>query len=286
MDSTVSQFNYGMITPVIAFLMACAGSALGLRCTTRSVRMGVHGRRAAWLALGAVCIGSGIWTMHFVAMIGFTIRGAAIEYDPALTFLSLGVAVAVVFLGVFIVGYRGASPLTLGVAGVVTGGGVAAMHYIGMYGMTFAGHMSFDPVTVGLSVLIAVTAATAALWAAVSLHTLASAAAASVIMGVAVTGMHYTGMAAMSVHVDADSAVQGQSSLDLLVSLLPMVGGPILVMVVASVIVMFDPDMLIGNEPVRTQPHQTLPAHRTHRAQETHPGHGAHERPTASWPSS
>ncbi|WP_328491833.1 hypothetical protein OHS59_03145 [Streptomyces sp. NBC_00414] len=274
MNSTVSQFNYGMVTPVVAFLMACAGSALGLRCTTRSVRMGVQGRRAAWLTLGAICIGSGIWTMHFIAMIGFTIDGASIRYDPTLTFLSLGVAVAVVFLGVFIVGYRGASPLNLGVAGVITGAGVAAMHYIGMHGMQFAGHMTFDPVTVGLSVLIAVTAATAALWAAVSLHTLASAAAASVIMGVAVTGMHYTGMAAMSVHVDAGSAVQGQSSMDLLFSLIPMVGGPVLVLAVAAVIVMFDPDMLIGNEPVQSAPDQ-----------EPQSAVAADARPTASWPS-
>ncbi|KAA0941236.1 MHYT domain-containing protein [Streptomyces apricus] len=273
MNSTVSQFNYGMVTPVVAFLMACAGSALGLRCTTRSVRMGSRGRRAPWLALGAVCIGSGIWTMHFIAMIGFTVRGASIRYDPALTFLSLGVAVAVVFLGVFVVGYRGVSPLTLGTAGVVTGAGVAAMHYIGMYGMEFAGHLTFDPLTVGLSVLTAVTAATAALWAAVSLHTLASATAASVIMGVAVTGMHYIGMAAMSVHVDADSAVLGQSSLDLLVSLLPMVGGPVLVLVLAAVIVMFDPDMLIGNE---------SPDGRGARAAQAAPA--GEERPTASWP--
>jgi NO-binding membrane sensor protein with MHYT domain len=273
-NSTVSQFNYGTITPVVAFLMACAGSALGLRCTTRSVRMGSRGRRAPWLTLGAICIGSGIWTMHFIAMIGFTARGASISYDPALTFLSLGVAIAVVFLGVFVVGYRGASPLTLGVAGLVTGAGVAAMHYIGMYGMEFAGHLTFDPVTVGLSVLTAVTAATAALWAAVSLHTLASASAASVIMGVAVTGMHYTGMAAMSVHVDADAAVLGQSSLDLLVSLLPMVGGPVLLLVLAAVIVMFDPDMLIGNEPVHDQD--------VHGAQSAAPAH--EKRPTASWP--
>ncbi|MGC5561610.1 MHYT domain-containing protein [Streptomyces sp. FR-108] len=274
MNSTVSQFNYGMVTPVVAFLMACAGSALGLRCTTRSVRMGTQGRRGPWLVLGAICIGSGIWTMHFIAMIGFTIEGASIRYDPALTFLSLGVAVAVVLLGVLIVGYRGASPLTLGAAGVVTGAGVAAMHYIGMNGMKFAGHMTFDPVTVGLSVLIAVTAATAALWAAVSLHTLASAAAASVIMGVAVTGMHYTGMAAMSVHVDAASRVRGQSSMDLLFSLIPMVGGPIVVLVLAAVIVMFDPDMLVGNEPVQDA-----------RGHDPESAAVADTRPTASWPS-
>ncbi|MFD7812040.1 MHYT domain-containing protein [Streptomyces sp. NPDC059785] len=249
MNGTVSQFNYGMVTPVVAFLTTCVGSALGLRCTVRSVRKGREGRRGAWLVLGAVCIGAGIWTMHFIAMIGFTIQGAEVGYDRSTTLLSLVVAVAVVSLGVSIVGYRGTSPFVLGAAGVITGLGVAAMHYIGMSGMRFDGHMSFDAVTVGLSVLIAVVASTAALWAAVSLHTLASAAAASAIMGVAVTGMHYTGMAAMSVHVSKGAAVVDQSSVELLGFLLPMIAGPVAVLALAAVIVMFDPDMLLGDGP-------------------------------------
>lgn len=105
--ATVSDFYYGAVTPVAAYLMACLGAALGLRCTTRSLRRPQH--RARWLALGAVSIGCGIWTMHFIAMIGFSVEGALVDYDATKTLLSLVVAIAVVAVGVFLVGYRGGS---------------------------------------------------------------------------------------------------------------------------------------------------------------------------------
>ncbi|MFJ4828608.1 MHYT domain-containing protein [Streptomyces sp. NPDC088747] len=264
MNGTVSQFGFGMITPVTAFLMACFGSALGLRCTTRSLRRTYH--RGRWLALGSISIGTGIWTMHFIAMIGFSIRGASITYDTRLTFLSLGVAVAVVAVGVFTVGYRGVSRSTLAAAGIFTGVGVAAMHYLGMSSMHVDGDFSFDPVTVAVSVIIAIVAATAALWAAVSLHALWTSVAASAVMGLAVTGMHYTGMAAVSVHLNEHgSAVSSDPSVALFTFLLPVVAGPVAVLIIAASIVMFDPDMLVGqNDDSHDRPavHAPIPAGR------------------------
>ncbi|WP_133917076.1 MHYT domain-containing protein [Streptomyces sp. NBC_00582] len=245
MSATVSNFYYGAVTPVSAYLMACLGAALGLRCTTRSLRR-PH-RRAAWLALGAVSIGCGIWTMHFIAMIGFSVQGALVGYDPTKTLLSLVVAIVVVALGVFLVGHRGGSPVNLALAGTVTGLGVAAMHYLGMGAIHTNGTLHYDTPTVALSVAIAVAAATAALWAAVSIHKLWSSLGAALVMGVAVTGMHYTGMAAVSVHLTGTSAV-GQSSTNLLSFLLVMLAGPLAVLLIAAVIVMFDPDMMLGDD--------------------------------------
>ncbi|KUO12619.1 MHYT domain-containing protein [Streptomyces sp. DSM 15324] len=245
MTATVSNFYYGAVTPVSAYLMACLGAALGLRCTTRSLRR--PDRRAAWLALGAVAIGCGIWTMHFIAMIGFSVQGALVGYDTTKTLLSLVVAIVVVALGVFLVGYRGGSPLNLATAGTVTGLGVAAMHYLGMGAIHTNGTLHYDAVTVGLSVAIAIGAATAALWAAVSIHKLWSSLGAALVMGVAVTGMHYTGMAAVSVHLTGTSAV-AQSSTSLLSFLLVMLAGPLAVLLIAAVIVMFDPDMMLGDD--------------------------------------
>lgn len=136
MQGTVDGFSYGLVTPVTAFLMACLGAALGLRCTTRSLRTrGVS--RAGWLALGATSIGSGIWTMHFIAMLGFTVREAPVSYDRPLTFASLAVAVVMVGVGIFLVGYRGATRMALVTGGTITGLGVASMHYLGMAGMNF-----------------------------------------------------------------------------------------------------------------------------------------------------
>ncbi|MET7451977.1 MHYT domain-containing protein [Streptomyces sp. NPDC005574] len=245
MTATVSNFYYGAVTPVSAYLMACLGAALGLRCTTRSLRR--PQRKAGWLALGAVCIGCGIWTMHFIAMIGFSVQGALVGYDPTKTVLSLAVAIAFVAVGVFLVGYRGSSPLNLGIAGTVTGLGVAAMHYLGMAAIHTNGGLRYDTGTVALSVVIAVVAATAALWAAVSVHRLWASLGASLVMGVAVTGMHYTGMAAVSVHLTGQ-AESSQSSTNLLSFLLVMLAGPLVVLLVAAVIVMFDPDMMLSDD--------------------------------------
>ncbi|MET7653640.1 MHYT domain-containing protein [Streptomyces sp. NPDC005486] len=254
MTASVSNFYYGAATPVAAYLMACLGAALGLRCTTRSLRR-PH-RRARWLALGAVSIGCGIWTMHFIAMIGFSVQGALVGYDATKTVLSLAVAITVVAIGVFLVGYRGGSPVNLGLAGTVTGLGVAAMHYLGMAAIHTNGGLHYDMPTVALSVAIAVGAATAALWAAVSIHRLWSSLGASLVMGVAVTGMHYTGMAAVSVHLTGHSAA-AQSSTSLLSFLLLMLAGPLAVLLVAAVIVMFDPDMMLGDDQEALIPYRT-----------------------------
>ncbi|GLP67236.1 membrane protein [Streptomyces sp. TUS-ST3] len=245
MTADVSNFYYGAVTPVAAYLMACLGAGLGLRCTTRSLRR--PQRRAGWLALGSVSIGCGIWTMHFIAMIGFSVQGALVSYDATKTLLSLAVAIVVVSGGVFLVGYRGASPMTLATAGTVTGLGVAAMHYLGMAAIHTNGTLHYDTLTVIVSIAIAIGAATAALWAAVSIHTLWASLGASLVMGVAVTGMHYTGMTAVSVHLTGPSAV-ATSSAGLLSFLLVMLAGPFVVLIVAAVIVMFDPDMMLGDD--------------------------------------
>ncbi len=245
MQGTVDGFSYGLVTPIAAFLMACLGGALGLRCTTRSLgRTGSW--KPGWLALGAASIGCGIWTMHFIAMTGFSIEEVSISYDVPLTLLSLLVAIVVVGIGVFIVGYRGTGRVPLSCAGVLTGLGVAGMHYIGMWSMRMHGEFRYDPLLVGLSVVIAVVAATAALWAAVTIRGFRASLGASVIMGVAVTGMHYTGMSAMSVHLHSGEAGAGAASLSSV--LLPMLLGPLVFLLLASVVVMFDPLLVAGED--------------------------------------
>ncbi|MDT9687773.1 MHYT domain-containing protein [Streptomyces sp. P9(2023)] len=245
MQGTVDGFSYGLVTPVAAFVMACLGGALGLRCTTRSLR---HRDtfKAGWLALGATSIGSGIWTMHFIAMMGFSVDQAPISYDRPITFASLGVAILMVGIGIFIVGYRGATPLTLVTGGTITGLGIATMHYLGMAGMRLQGTIGYDTLTVALSVVIAVVAATTALWAAVSVHGFLASLGASLVMGLAVSGMHYTAMAAVNVQVHGmgDAAGSGDTATSLL---LPMLIGPAVFLLLAAVVVMFDPLLVMGD---------------------------------------
>ncbi|MFJ5306507.1 MHYT domain-containing protein [Streptomyces sp. NPDC088350] len=243
MQGTIDGFRYGAVTPVAAYLMACLGAALGLRCVVRSLH-NQESWKGGWLALGAASIGTGIWTMHFIAMIGFQVKETRIGYDVGLTVLSLAVAIVVVGVGVFAVGYRGATTGTLSAAGVITGLGVAAMHYLGMAALKLNGEIEYRTSTVALSVVIAIVAATAALWAAVSIRGFLTSLGASLVMGVAVSGMHYTGMAAVSVHLHGTSgAWTGDSPNSILI---PMLLGPIVFLVLAGVVVMFDPLLVMG----------------------------------------
>ncbi|MGW0965013.1 MHYT domain-containing protein [Streptomyces sp. NPDC002516] len=245
MNGTIDGFSYGLVTPVAAYVMACVGSALGLRCVVRTVHH-EPGWRLGWLALGASALGCGIWTMHFIAMTGFSVAETPITYDIPLTVLSLVVAIVVVSAGVFIVGQRGATRTALTVGGSITGLGVATMHYLGMFAMQLNGELRYNAFTVTLSVIIALVAATAALWAAVSVQGFIRTLGASLVMGLAVTGMHYTGMAAVSVHLHntIGAAVTGQEGSSLL---LPMLLGPILFLILAAAIVMFDPVLILGD---------------------------------------
>ncbi|MFF4652125.1 MHYT domain-containing protein [Streptomyces sp. NPDC001380] len=204
----MNHFSFGWLTPVISYVMACVGSALGLRCTVRALATTGSARRN-WLVTGAVAIGSGIWTMHFVAMLGFSVSGTELRYDVPLTVLSLVVAMLVTGLGVFAVGYGRHRGRSLAVGGLTTGVGVACMHYLGMAALRLHGSVGYDPPLVVLSVLIAVVAATAALWAALTVRGGAAAAGASLVMGVAVSSMHYTGMAAVHIRMDPARAALG-----------------------------------------------------------------------------
>jgi NO-binding membrane sensor protein with MHYT domain len=258
MQGTVDGFGYGAVTPLVAYLMACLGGALGLRCTTRSLLV-THSRRPAWLALGSAAIGSGIWTMHFVAMMGFSVEGATIHYDTPITFASLGIAIVMVGVGIFMVGYRGATGTALFTGGTVTGLGIASMHYLGMAGMRVDGTFTYNTLTVAASVVIAVVAAITALWAAGRVRGFLWSVGASLVMGLAASGMHYTGMAALSVHLHDTAPTTGASPPALLA---PLLIGPLAFLVIAGVIVMFDPLMVIG-KPVRNRVEHKpgIPAH-------------------------
>ncbi|GAA1502866.1 MHYT domain-containing protein [Streptomyces albidochromogenes] len=192
--------TFGWLTPVLSYAMAVIGAALALRCTVRA--LGANGpSRRNWLITAASALGTGIWTMHFVAMLGFGVTGTEIHYNVPLTVLSLLVAMLVVGVGVFAVGYGRDRGRALLLGGLTTGLGVASMHYLGMAALRLNGAVSYDPLVVGLSVAIAVVAATAALWAALNIKSPVAVAVASLVMGAAVSSMHYTGMAAVSVQV-------------------------------------------------------------------------------------
>jgi NO-binding membrane sensor protein with MHYT domain len=200
----VHHFAYGPINPVIAYAMAFLGAVLGLTCTVHARASTTTGRRVRWLILAAFAIGGGIWLMHYIAMLGFDIQNSQMRYDVPLTAASAALAIGVVGLGLMIAatGRRALWKILLG--GAFTGAGVAAMHYTGMAAMLISGGIGYDRNLVVASVLIAVLAATVALAMAVTVRTRGAIICSALIMGVAVGGMHYSGMAALRVHLDPD----------------------------------------------------------------------------------
>jgi NO-binding membrane sensor protein with MHYT domain len=122
-------------------------------------------------------------------------------------------AVAVVGAGLFIVGFGDGGLPRLLAGGTIFGVGVAGMHYLGMAAMSMTGSMSFNLPLVALSVVIAVVAGTAALWIGTWVSGVGATIGAAAVMGVAVSAMHYTGMAALRVSDAPMAAMAGMSGL-------------------------------------------------------------------------
>jgi NO-binding membrane sensor protein with MHYT domain len=199
----VHHFTYGVFNPIAAYLLAFLGSFFGLLCTARARDARSRSRRTRWLSIAAFAIGGGaIWLMHFTAMLGFDVPASPVRFDIGMTLTSLVFAVVAVGLGLLIVGHGPRRLSRVIGAGVLTGGGVLAMHYSGMEGMHVAGTIHYNLALVLASAIIAVVASSVALWFAVSVRGWAAVSGAAGIMAVAVCGMHYTGMAAMSVTLD------------------------------------------------------------------------------------
>ncbi|HET8680835.1 MAG TPA: MHYT domain-containing protein [Micromonosporaceae bacterium] len=234
MPTEVHHFTYGLITPVLSFAFSVLGSLLALSCTARARNLREPVRRARWLLLASWALGgTGVWVMHFTAMLGFSVPSSLVRYDVPLTVASWAAAITMVGVGLFVAGMGHPSILKILLGGLLTGLGVAAMHYIGMAAMRVNGDIGYDRGLVAASVAIAVVAATVALWFTVTLHRPAALFAAALIMGVAVNGMHFTGMAALRVYLHTQPAateVPGASALTFL--------GPMMLFVAVVVIVL------------------------------------------------
>src|SRR6202040_3729927 len=151
--------------------------------------------RRVWLVAAAITMGGGIWAMHIVAMLAF-IMPTPMSYDIGLTTLSLVVAIFVTGGGFYVISRQSASPLRLVLSGIFMGLGIAGMHYPGMAAMRGRAELSYDPLFVALSLVIAIGASTVALWLAFRTTDLGQKLVAAVVMGVAISGMHYTAMRA------------------------------------------------------------------------------------------
>jgi PAS domain S-box-containing protein len=151
--------------------------------------------RRAWLVAAAIIMGAGIWSMHFIGMLAFVVP-IPMSYDIGLTTVSLVVAIVVTGGAFYVISRQGASPLRLVLSGIFMGLGIVAMHYTGMAAMRGHAELGYDWLFVALSVVIAIGASTAALWLAFQTTDPWQKLIAALVMGLAISGMHYTGMRA------------------------------------------------------------------------------------------
>ncbi|WP_349292119.1 EAL domain-containing protein [Noviherbaspirillum sp. L7-7A] len=211
MTYLTGSYHPGLVLLSVAVAMMASYTALNLagRVTETEGRTSL-----LWLAGGAVAMGSGIWAMHFIGMLAFSLP-IRLSYEINTTLLSLLVAIGVSAFALRIVTRPTVRMLHFLVGGLLMGLGICGMHYMGMHAMRMDPAIHYDTAGLLASIAIAVVASVAALWLAFTLRSgqnlaaHAKKAGAAAIMGLAVIAMHYTGMEAARFDVASICMVEG-----------------------------------------------------------------------------
>jgi diguanylate cyclase len=195
-----SIYNHWLVG--LSLIVAMLVSYTALRLASRVASSESKGSRI-WLGIGAIAMGVGIWSMHFVGMLAFSLP-ISLAYDVSTTLASLGAAIVTSGFALAITRGRRLTVPRLAGSAVIMGAGISAMHYMGMAAITVLPGIRYDPFLVAVSILIAIVASYVALWLFFQLREGDSRMqqfkriAAAAVMGLAISGMHYTGMAASS----------------------------------------------------------------------------------------
>jgi two-component system sensor histidine kinase UhpB len=191
--------TYNPLLVLVSFVVAFLASYTAVELSGRISLLPQAQRRTSWLVGGALAMGIGIWSMHFIGMLAFALP-IPVGYDLSTTAASLLIAVVVSYLALITVTRGTLSRVRLGGAGTLMGLGIAGMHYTGMAAMQMSPPIRYTFWIVMASVAIAIAASIAALWIAFTLRTpeqqnlVFKRLGSAMIMGLAITGMHYTGM--------------------------------------------------------------------------------------------
>jgi len=195
----VGFYDYRLVALSVAIAILASYTALDLGGRVAASR---GWARYLWLAGGATSMGAGIWSLHFVAMLAFTLP-IPVQYDWPTVFLSLLAGIFASAVALFVVSRQTMGPLRVLAGGILMGGGIATLHYTGMAAMRLPAMCRYSPALVTLSVLLAIAGSLISLWLTFHFRdeparrTLRKAASA-MLMGAAIGSMHYTAMAAAS----------------------------------------------------------------------------------------
>ncbi|WP_336579639.1 MHYT domain-containing protein [Alcaligenes sp. CHO6] len=194
----VGSYNSGLVILSLLVAIFSSGMALHTAHIARMADLRLH--RQIAICTGAIALGGGIWTMHFIGMLAFELC-TSVHYDPAITMLSVLPSVGASWVALQILSQARVQRSHLIIGGVLVGLGIGTMHYSGMAAMRMAPLLRYEPVTFFLSIGVAVILATLALWIRFRLHRtrltlLQRVVISGIVLGLAISGMHYTGMAA------------------------------------------------------------------------------------------
>jgi NO-binding membrane sensor protein with MHYT domain/putative methionine-R-sulfoxide reductase with GAF domain len=206
-------YNYRVVALSVLIAISASYVALDLAGRVAATRAWA---RLSWLAGGAVVMGIGIWSMHFTGMLAFNLP-VPVSYNWPTVLVSLLVVIFASAVALYVVSRQKMGAAQILPGSLIMGGGIAGMHYIGMAAMRLAAVCQFDPILVSLSVVLAIVFSFGALLLAFDLReetrgTPSRRISSAIILGVAVSVMHYTGMVSASfmrsaLHPDLSRAV-------------------------------------------------------------------------------
>ena len=194
----MGNYNYWLVA--LSIVLAAVAAFFSLHFA--SVAKHIVRKRYKTIAVlsGSLVMAGGIWSMHFVGMLAYDM-GHSVAYDPLLTFLSVIPSVLASYLTLSMLIRPRLTPLQLILSGTLVGAGIGTMHYMGMEAMEMDVVLKYDPSLFILSIVVAVVLAIIALsvryyisrfWHNITENWIN--AISSMIMGFAISGMHYTGM--------------------------------------------------------------------------------------------
>ncbi|MDW2879128.1 MULTISPECIES: bifunctional diguanylate cyclase/phosphodiesterase [Bacillaceae] len=201
----ILQGHYSVPIVLLSIIIACCASYTALSMNQRMQQPSFFQQRF-WLLLSSIAMGLGIWSMHFIGMSAFMLP-MPMKYDLTLTIVSVFPAFLASYLAFYISNRKNSTHWPSAISGAIMGMGISAMHYFGMAAMKMEAEYSYKPGLFAASIAIAIVVSYVALYIFSVLQKYMGRflvkAATALIMGLAITSMHYTGMAAVVFYTDA-----------------------------------------------------------------------------------
>ena len=210
--------SYDIKLVCLSYLIAAAASFITLS-HAQHLREHKPNAKHIWVAMGGLTLGSGIWSMHFIGMMAFDMD-MLLTYDLSLTIISICIAIGSACFALWMMAKPDISISHLSISAIAMGGGISLMHYIGMAAMIMPASTHYNMGIVALSLAIAISASFAALWIAVHQDkyrfkdSLLIKIAGALVLGFAITAMHYTGMAAVTFQPTGPGSIELEKVVD------------------------------------------------------------------------